>query len=139
MNDFADFFHAGCLNQVLVNSNVEYQDVFPSSSVKLLMKELDFAIFRYFDMFIVTKYEWFTKDTHSRVCIIFQCVSEQSKAAVCSCRTYTCVCLHPPTIFFVCNTTGALETVGEHDQMNTEPLISQQRENMLPSNRHGRF
>lgn len=59
---------------------------------------------------------------------VYLCIQKQQSSP--SEHIHPWVCIHPH--FFVYNTTGALEAMREHDQMNTEALISQQRENMLP-------
>lgn len=101
--------------------------LFFSSSVKLLIKE-----------HVHRDREWVihrstNTDTHSRgESVLFFSVylsSEKQQSSLTE-HIHVCVSIHPH--FFVYTTTGALEAAGKHDQTNTEPLISQQKENMLP-------
>lgn len=98
----------------------------------------DLAIFRYFDIKRVSDSAQHKHSRGESVLLFFSVYlrsqKQQSSPAE---HIYLCVSIHPQ--FFVCNTTGALKACTEkHDQMNTEPLISQQRENMF-SNRDGCF
>lgn len=121
-----------------------YQN-FVTPALKFNEKNL-ILLLRYFDIFTGTQNDWFTAaagfmntgtntDTQSRggfssvlFFSVYLCIQKQQSSP--SEHIHACVCIHPH--FFVYNTTGALEAAWEHDQMNTEALISQQRKNMLP-------
>lgn len=121
-----------------------YQTFVPPA-VKLNEKNL-ILLFRYFDMFtgtqkwLIHRSRWLNEHQHkhthaqqrrlSTVLLFSVHLSIQKQQSSPSEHTHACVCIHPH--FFVYNTTGSLEAVWKHDQMNTEALISQHRENMLP-------
>lgn len=123
--------------------DVMYQ-TFVTPAVKLNEKKLAFVIQIFWRVhrdteWLIHRSRWLYKHQHkhrhsqqrrlSTELLFSVYLSIQKQQSSPSEHTHVCVCIHPH--FFVYNTTGALEAVFKHDQMNTEALISQQRENMF--------